>query len=191
MEAEMRYAWNGEISLAYQVLEGPEPSLIYLQGYLSNVELNADHPPFARFLRELAQVARVVVTDRRGLGCSERFTPADTPALEDLLGDVTAVLDAAGCERSIVFATGDCGPLACLFAATYPDRVSGLVLWGRPRLGNARKRRRGPTRPTSTSRRRARFGSGSATGRGHVHTPRPRSPARPASRGPGDTSGCR
>lgn len=130
MEAETRYAWNGEISLAYQVLEGPGPSLLYLQGYLSNVELNADHPPFAHFLRELAQRARVVVTDRRGLGCSERFTPADTPALEDLLGDVSAVLDAAGCERATVFATGDCGPLACLFAATYPDRVSALVLWG-------------------------------------------------------------
>lgn len=130
MEHEIGYAWNGEVALAYKVLEGPAPSLLYLQGYLSNVELNADHPPFARFLRELARLARVVVADRRGLGCSERFTPADTPALEDLLGDVTAVLDAASCERPAVFATGDCGPLACLFAATYPDRVSALVLWG-------------------------------------------------------------
>ena len=70
MEAEIEYAWNGETSLAYQVLEGPEPGLLYLQGYLSNVELNADHPPFARFLRELARINRVVVADRRGLGCS-------------------------------------------------------------------------------------------------------------------------
>ncbi|HET9213952.1 MAG TPA: adenylate/guanylate cyclase domain-containing protein [Gaiellaceae bacterium] len=129
MEAEIEYAWNGETSLAYQVLEGPEPGLLYLQGYLSNVELNADHPPFARFLRELARINRVVVADRRGLGCSERFTPADTPALEDLLADVSAVLDAAGCNRCTLFATGECGPLACLFAATFPDRISALVLW--------------------------------------------------------------
>jgi class 3 adenylate cyclase len=129
-QPETRYAWNGDVSLAYQVLDGPEPGLLYLQGYLSNVELNWEHPPLARFLRELARIARVVVTDRRGLGCSERFTPADTPPLDDLLDDVSAVLDAAGCRRSVLFATGDCGPLACLFAATYPDRVSALVLWG-------------------------------------------------------------
>jgi class 3 adenylate cyclase len=130
MLPETRYAWNRDNSLAYQVLDGREPGLLYLQGYLSNVELNWDHPPFARFLRELARITRVVVTDRRGLGCSERFTPADTPALEDLVDDVSAVLAAADCERCTFFATGDCGPLACLFAATYPDRVSALVLWG-------------------------------------------------------------
>jgi class 3 adenylate cyclase len=130
MQPKIRYAWNGETSLAYQVLDGGKPDLLYLQGYLSNVELNSDHPAFARFLRELARITRVIVTDRRGLGCSERFTPVDTPSLEDLLEDVSAVLAAAACERCVLFATGDCGPLACLFAATYPDRVSALVLWG-------------------------------------------------------------
>jgi class 3 adenylate cyclase len=129
-QPETRYAWNGDISLAYQVLDGGQPGIVYLQGYLSNVELNWEHPAFARFVRELARITRVVVTDRRGLGCSERFTPADTPPLEDLLDDISAVLDAAGCERSVLFATGDCGPLACLYAATYPGRVSALVLWG-------------------------------------------------------------
>jgi pimeloyl-ACP methyl ester carboxylesterase len=75
-------------------------------------------------------MGRVVVTDRRGLGCSERFTPADTPPIENLLGDVSAVSDAAGCERPVLLATGDCGPLACLFAATCPERLSALVLYG-------------------------------------------------------------
>jgi class 3 adenylate cyclase len=127
---ETRYAWNGDISLAYQAFgEGPR-DLIYQQGYLSNVELNWKQPACARFLRELARLARVVVTDRRGLGCSERFTPADTPPIEDLLGDVSAVSDTVGCARPVHFATGDCGPLACLFAATYPDRLSALVLYG-------------------------------------------------------------
>jgi pimeloyl-ACP methyl ester carboxylesterase len=130
MRPDVRYAWNGETSLAYQTLGEGDQALLYLQGYLSNVELNWDHPSVARFLRELARLGRLVVADRRGLGCSERFTPADTPPLEELLGDVTAVLDAARCERCLLFATGDCGPLALVFAATYPERISGLVLWG-------------------------------------------------------------
>jgi class 3 adenylate cyclase len=127
---DTRYAWNGEISLAYQAFGDGPPDLLYLQGYLSNVELNWEQPAFARFLRELARMGRVVVTDRRGLGCSERFTPADTPPIENLLGDVSAVGDAAGFERPALFATGDCGPLACLFAATCPERLSALVLYG-------------------------------------------------------------
>ncbi len=130
VDDDLRYAWNGEISLAYQALGAGPPDLIYLQGYLSNVELNWEQPALARFLRELARFTRVVVTDRRGLGCSERFTPADTPPIETLLGDVSAVSDAARCERPVLFATGDCGSLACLYAATYPDRVSALVLYG-------------------------------------------------------------
>jgi class 3 adenylate cyclase/pimeloyl-ACP methyl ester carboxylesterase len=127
---ETRYAWNGEISLAYQSFGEGARDLIYHQGYLSNVELNWEQPAFARFLHELARLGRVVVSDRRGLGCSERFTPADTPPLESLLGDVTAVGDAAGCDRPVLFATGDCGPLACLYAATYPERLTALVLYG-------------------------------------------------------------
>ena len=125
-----RYAWNGDIALAYQVLaEGPI-DLVYLQGYVSNVDLNWEHPALSRFLRELARLGRLIVTDRRGLGCSERFTPADTPPIEALMGDLEAVLDAVGSTRAVIFATGDCGFIASLFAATYPGRVAALVLFG-------------------------------------------------------------
>ena len=125
-----RYAWNGDIALAYQVLgEGPI-DLVYLQGYVSNVDLNWEHPALSRFLRELARVGRLIVTDRRGLGCSERFTPADTPPIEALMGDLEAVLDAVGSTRAVIFATGDCGFIASLFAATYPGRTAALVLFG-------------------------------------------------------------
>ena len=104
-----RYAWNGDIALAYQVLgEGPI-DLVYLQGYVSNVDLNWEHPALSRFLRELARLGRLIVTDRRGLGCSERFTPADTPPIEALMGDLEAVLDAVGSTRAVIFATGDWG----------------------------------------------------------------------------------
>jgi pimeloyl-ACP methyl ester carboxylesterase len=106
--AETRYAWNGDNSLAYQVVGDGPVDLVYLQGYLSNVELNWEHPAFARFARELGRFSRLIVTDRHGLGCSERFTPADIPPIEALVDDLLAVLDAAGSERPAIFATGDC-----------------------------------------------------------------------------------
>src|SRR4029453_4778124 len=124
-----RYAWNGDNALAYQVVgEGPD-DLIYLQGVLSNVVLNWEHPACARFLRQLSGFTRLIVTDRRGLGCSERFTPADIPPIETLVDDLHAVLDAANSERAALFATSDCGFIAMPFAASYPDRVAALILY--------------------------------------------------------------
>jgi pimeloyl-ACP methyl ester carboxylesterase len=125
-----RYAWNGEIALAYQVMGDGPVDLVYLQGYLSNVDLNWEHPALARFLRELSGFSRLIVTDRRGLGCSERFTPADSPPIETLVDDVLAVLDAVGSERPVLLATGDCGFLAVFFAASHPERLTAVVLYG-------------------------------------------------------------
>jgi class 3 adenylate cyclase/pimeloyl-ACP methyl ester carboxylesterase len=126
---EIRYAWNGEIALAYQVVGDGPLDLLYLQGDISNIEVNWEHPGLARFLRELARLSRLIVSDRRGLGCSERFTPADTPPIETLMDDIIAVLDAAGSERPVLLATGNCGFVACPFAATRPDRLAGLILF--------------------------------------------------------------
>ena len=135
-----RYAWNGDSSLAYQIVGDGPVDLVYLQGFLSNVELNWDHPACARFFRELSRFSRLIVTDRRGLGCSERFTPADIPPIETLVDDLLAVLDEAGSERPAILATGDSGFIALPFAATHPDRVSAPILhaWGLPRGGNRR-----------------------------------------------------
>ena len=127
--SETRYAWNGEIALAYQMVGGGPLDVLYLQGDISNVEVNWEHPGLARFLRELARLSRVIVSDRRGLGCSERFTPADTPPIETLIDDILAVLDAAGSEHPVLLATGNCGFVACPFAATRPDRLAGLILF--------------------------------------------------------------
>jgi class 3 adenylate cyclase len=128
--SDIRYAWNDDDALAYQVVGDGPADLVYLQGYISNVILNWEHPAFVRFARELAQFSRLIITDRRGLGCSERFTPADMPPIETLVDDLGAVLAAAEAERPTVLATGDCGLIATLFAATYPDRLAGLVLYG-------------------------------------------------------------
>jgi pimeloyl-ACP methyl ester carboxylesterase len=93
---EIRYAWNGDIALAYRVFGDGPVDLLYLQGNASNVELSSEHPGLARFFRDLGHHARVIVTDRRGLGCSERFTPVDTPPVETLMEDILTVLDDVG-----------------------------------------------------------------------------------------------
>jgi pimeloyl-ACP methyl ester carboxylesterase len=127
---ETQFAWNGTSALAYQVLGAGAPDLFYLPGYTSNVELNWDHPTMARFLRGLARSRRLIVADPRGVGCSERSTPDDVQPLETMMEDVVVVLDAVGSERAAILATYSGAFIACLFAATYPDRTAGIILYG-------------------------------------------------------------
>ena len=127
---ETQFAWNGTSALAYQVLGAGAPDLFYLPGYTSNVELNWDHPTMARFLRGLARSRRLIVADPRGLGCSERSTPDDVRPLETMMEDVAVVLDAVKSEKATILASYAGTFVACLFAATYPDRTAGIILYG-------------------------------------------------------------
>jgi class 3 adenylate cyclase/pimeloyl-ACP methyl ester carboxylesterase len=126
--AETRYAWNGDVALAFQVFGAGPVDLVYMQGYTSHVDLNWESPYLARFLRGLGERARVIHTDRRGWGCSDRFSPGDVAPLEVQVDDLVAVMDAAGSERAVVFGSNDTCPAAILFAASSPERVAGLVL---------------------------------------------------------------
>jgi class 3 adenylate cyclase/pimeloyl-ACP methyl ester carboxylesterase len=127
---ETRYAWVGDhVAIAYQVVGNGPVDIVYLQGYASNVDVNWEWPPIARFLQGLARMARLIVMDLRGQGLSERFAPPEVPPLETLMDDINAVLDAAASDRAVVFATDECGFVAVPFAATYPDRCIGLILW--------------------------------------------------------------
>lgn len=125
---ETRFAWNGDVSLAYQVCGNGPTDLLYLQGYCSNVDTNWDSPYLSRFLRSLASHARLIITDRRGWGCSERFTPGYVPDVEILSDDILAVMEAADAERISILATYESAIVASLFAATYPDRTRSLIL---------------------------------------------------------------
>ena len=128
MEAATRYANSGGVSIAYQVNgEGPL-DLAFVPGFVSHVELLWDEPVVARFLRRLASFSRLIVFDKRGQGLSDR--PADPPTLEDSMGDLRAVMEAAGCDRPAIFGISEGGPMSILFAATFPDRISSLVLYG-------------------------------------------------------------
>ena len=125
---ETRYAWNGDVALAYQVVgEGPI-DVVYLQGWCSNVDLNWGSPHLSAFLSGMANGRRLIVTDRRGWGCSDRFSPAGVPPIETLTDDLGVVMDEVGSATAVLFASGECAITAILFAATFPSRVGALVL---------------------------------------------------------------
>ena len=124
---ETRYAKNGAVHIAYQVVgEGPL-DLVYVPQLISHVEHLWEQPAIARFLERLASFARLILFDRRGTGLSDRELAAAT--LEDQMDDLLAVLDAAGSERPALLAMQQGGAMAILFAATYPERVSALALY--------------------------------------------------------------
>jgi len=125
---ETRYAWNGDVALAFQVVGAGLVDLVYLEGYASHVDMNWESPRYAAFLRGLAEHARLIVTDRRGYGCSDRFAPPEVPEIDTTTDDLLAVLDEAGSKRAVVFATNFTGYLGAHFAASHPDRTIGLVL---------------------------------------------------------------
>jgi pimeloyl-ACP methyl ester carboxylesterase len=126
VQPETRYARSADVSIAYQVLgEGPL-DLVWIPSLTHHVELNWENPIVAEFLRRLASVARVLVFDKRGTGMSDRL--AGTETLEERMDDIRAVMDAARSERAVISGLGDGGPLAMLFAATYPERTPALVL---------------------------------------------------------------
>jgi class 3 adenylate cyclase len=121
-----RYARNGEVSLAYQVTgDGPRDVLL-VNSWLSQMEHLWTEPRLARMFARLTAFARLIVFDRRGSGMSDRVPPAP---LEEQMDDVLAVLDAAGSERPALLAETEGTALACLFAATHPERVSALALF--------------------------------------------------------------
>jgi len=126
---ETQFAWNGEDALAYQVVGDDGENLVYLQGWISNVELNWDELNVARFLRGLARHRRLIVADPRGVGCSERSSAREPWPLEMTVEDLRVVLDATESPRATIMASNECAFAACMFAATYPERTDGLILY--------------------------------------------------------------
>jgi pimeloyl-ACP methyl ester carboxylesterase len=123
---ETRYAKSDELSIAYQV-SGKGPDLVFVPGSLSHVELGWETPPTMQIYRRLSRFSRMITFDKRGTGLSDRS--AELPTLEERMDDVRAVMDAAECEKAAIVGISEGGPMALLFAATYPERVTALVLW--------------------------------------------------------------
>ena len=128
MQPETRYAKSGEVHVAYQVFGEGSVDLVFVPGFISNVEHYWDDPSHARWLRRLARFARVISFDKRGTGLSDRVSPM--PGMDQRMDDVRAVMDAAGSRSAVLFGVSEGGSLAALFAATYPERCRALVLYG-------------------------------------------------------------
>src|SRR4051794_13754351 len=125
---DTRYARNGDIHLAYQQFGEGEIDLIISGGWISHLDLFWDHPTVVETWQRLGSFARVVMFDRRGMGLSD---PVDrAPTLEERMDDLRAVMDAAGVEQAVLAGMSEGAPLSILFAATYPERVQALVLYG-------------------------------------------------------------
>jgi class 3 adenylate cyclase len=128
---ETRYARNGAIHLAYQVLgEGPPNLVRVASGPASHVDFMWAEPLAARWLRRLASIGRLVFYDNRGVGLSDPVPVDAVPTVDDQVDDLRAVLDETGCERAVVMAfLAGCAP-GLVFAAAHPERVESLILFG-------------------------------------------------------------
>jgi pimeloyl-ACP methyl ester carboxylesterase len=125
---QTRYVKSDGVHIAYQVLgEGPL-DVVFVPGFVSNVEANWDSPERASFFRRLASFCRLILFDKRGTGMSDRTSQVFT--LEQRMHDVQAVMDDAGSEQAALFGISEGGPMSILFAATYPERTKALVLYG-------------------------------------------------------------
>jgi class 3 adenylate cyclase len=124
---ETRYAKSGDVSIAYQVVGSGQLDLVFVPGFVSNLDLNWEQAGWAFFSR-LAGFSRLILFDKRGTGLSDRI--AGAPDLEVRMDDVRAVMDAVGSERAAVFGASEGGAMSMLFAATYPERTRALVLYG-------------------------------------------------------------
>jgi len=122
---EVRYAKVDGLRIAWQQY-GTGPDVLAIPPLISNIEINWEHEYYHRFLEHLGAHLRVTDFDKRGIGLSDRFEEA--PTLEQRIGDITAVMDAAGLESATVLGASEGGLMAQLFAAEHPDRVDRLVL---------------------------------------------------------------
>src|SRR5262249_42382738 len=107
-------------------LVGDGPPDLVATDVISHIELDWEIPTRARFFTRLASICRLIRVNQRGTGMSDRDT--GVPTLETRMDDIRAVLDAVGSRRTVLFGLGDASPLSIMFAATYPERTSGLIL---------------------------------------------------------------
>jgi len=127
---ETHYAKSGDIHVAYQVLGSGSRDLVFVPGFISNLDHQWEDPGFSHLLHRLASFSRLILFDKRGTGLSDRVPVAGLPSLEARMDDVRAVLDAVGSKRASLLGASEGGPMAMLFAATYPERTQALLLYG-------------------------------------------------------------
>ena len=127
MASDIKYARSGDVHIAYRVFGDGPRDLVLIPGTLSHAEIFWEFPVNQYLLKRLTSFARVIVFDKRGQGLSDRV---GEQTLEERIGDVRAVMDAAGSPRAAIFGWSEGGSMSLMFSATYPARTSALVLCG-------------------------------------------------------------
>jgi pimeloyl-ACP methyl ester carboxylesterase len=123
----IRYARSGDVHVAYQVVGDGPVDIVFVEGSFTNRHVQWEEPSYRRFMERLGSFVRVLVFDKRGMGLSDRV---QVGTLEERMDDVRAVMDAAGSERAALIGESEGGPMAMLFAATFPERTVALILCG-------------------------------------------------------------
>jgi pimeloyl-ACP methyl ester carboxylesterase len=130
MQPQTRFAQSGDVNIAYQVVGNGPIDLVFVMGWVSNIDEFWTEPSWAHFLERLASFSRLIVFDKRGTGLSDRVDEKNLPTLEVRMDDVRAVMDACGSKRAALFGISEGGPMCALFAATYPERTAALITFG-------------------------------------------------------------
>ena len=128
MVPKTQYAKSGDVRIAYQVVGQGPFDLVFVPGFISNLDVAWEEPHRARVWTRLASFARLIMFDKRGTGLSDRAV--GVPTLEERMDDVRAVMDAVGSQQAALFGISEGGAMSVLFAATYPERTRALVLYG-------------------------------------------------------------
>jgi class 3 adenylate cyclase len=129
-QPETKYAKSADVNIAYQTVGDGPFDLVFVMGWVSHIEYFWDEPSFAHFLDRLASFSRLILFDKRGTGLSDRVPDHQLPTIEQRMDDVRAVMDAAGSDHASLFGISEGGPMCAVFAATYPERTSALVMYG-------------------------------------------------------------
>lgn len=128
MKPLTKYAKSSDINIAYQVVGKGSVDLIYVPGWVSNIDAMWEDPKISYFLNRLIKFTRLSLFDKRGTGLSDRVSALST--LEERMEDITSVMDAADSEKAILFGHSEGGTVSSLFAATYPQRTVALITFG-------------------------------------------------------------
>src|SRR5450759_77022 len=132
---DVAYARSGEVAIAYQVVGSGPVDIAFIRAITGDLLSSWDQPLLVRHVEGLATSARVLMLDKRGTGLSDRVR--EVQSLETSMDDIRAVMDAAGSERAVLWSGGNATGIGVLFAATYPERCAGLVLFD-PRIMGTR-----------------------------------------------------
>lgn len=128
MKPDTKYTKSGDVNIAYQVFGSGSIDLVYIPGWISNIDLMWACPELVHFLNELGKITRIILFDKRGTGLSDRIV--EFPTLEERMDDIRAAMDAVHSKKAVLFCHSEGGSFSALFAAAYPNRTVSLVAFG-------------------------------------------------------------